>query len=79
MRHIIRGELTTAERKAAEAALINHQQRYGNHARRKTSETYRVKVGTKIVAVEIVNRDASYVATVMNHHRSLQKMCGVPA
>lgn len=79
MRHIIRGELTPIERRAAEKALNNHQQRYGDHARRKTTETYRVKVGEIIVAVEIANRTASYVATVMNHHRSLQNMCGAPA
>ncbi|WP_315709995.1 DUF4060 family protein [Brenneria uluponensis] len=79
MRHIIRGNPTPPERKAAEAALQNHQQRYGNYARRKNSETYRVRVANKTYSVEVTNRDASYVATVMNHHRSLQKMCGVLA
>ncbi|MEI7125436.1 DUF4060 family protein [Pectobacterium versatile] len=79
MRHIIRGELTPLERKAAEEALKSHQQRYGNYARRKNSETYRVRVANKTYSVEVTNRNASYVATVMNGHRSLQKMCGVPA
>lgn len=79
MRHIIRGELTPLERKAAKTALQHHQQRYGNYARRKNSETYRVRVANKTYSVEVINRNASYVATVMNHHRSLQKLCGVPA
>ncbi|GLW38508.1 bacteriophage protein [Pectobacterium carotovorum subsp. carotovorum] len=79
MRHIIRGKLTPAEREAAIEALNSHQRRYGNYAKPKTSSTYRVKIDGRIVPVEIVNRNASYVATVMNGHPSLQKMCGVPA
>ncbi|MCU1787721.1 DUF4060 family protein [Pectobacterium polaris] len=79
MRHIIRGTLTPAEREAAIEALNSHQQRYGNYAKQKTSSTYRVKIDDRIIPVEIVNRSASYVATVMNGHRSLQKICGVPA
>lgn len=79
MRHIIRGQPTPSERRAAEAALRCHQQKYGEYARRKNSETYRVEVDHQIISVEVMNRKASYVATVMNHHRSLSKICGVPA
>ncbi|WP_411569470.1 DUF4060 family protein [Pectobacterium cacticida] len=71
MRHIIRGTPTPLEREAATEALNSHQQRYGNYAKPKTSSTYRVKIDGRIVPVEIVNRSSSYVATVMNGHRSL--------
>jgi len=79
MRHIIRGEPTPAEKLAAEAALSQHQQKYGDYGRRKNSETYRVSVAESTFFIEVMNRKASYVATVMNHHRSLSKLCGVPA
>ncbi|WP_449649160.1 DUF4060 family protein [Rahnella aceris] len=79
MRHIIRGKPTLAERCAADAALTAHQQKYGDYARSKNSETYQVRVAGRNYAIEVMNRKASYVATVMNHHRPLSKICGVPA
>ena len=79
MRHIIRGNPTPQEKQAAETALSCHQQKYGDYARRKNSETYQVRVAGRNYEIELMNRKASYVATVMNHHRSLSKICGVPA
>lgn len=79
MRHIIRGNPTPQEKQAAETALSCHQQKYGDYARRKNSETYRILIANQTISIEIMNRKASYVATVMNHHRSLSKICGVPA
>lgn len=79
MRHIIRGNPTPQEKQAAETALNCHQQKYGDYARRKNSETYRILIANQTISIEIMNRKASYVATVMNHHRSLSKICGVPA
>lgn len=79
MRHIIRGNPTPQEKQAAETALSCHQQKYGDYARRKNSETYRIRIADQTISIEIMNRKASYVATVMNHHRSLSKIFGVPA
>jgi hypothetical protein len=79
MRHIIRGQPTPAERRAADAALTAHQLKYGDYARPKNCETYQVRVGVRNYSIKVMNRKASYVATVMNHHRSLSKICGVPA
>ena len=79
MRHIIRGNPTPQEKQAAETALSCHQQKYGDYARRKNSETYRIRIAKQTISIEIMNRKASYVATVMNHHRSLSKICGLPA
>lgn len=79
MRHIIRGNPTPQEKQAAETALNCHQQKYGDYARRKNSETYRIRIANQTISIEIMNRKVSYVATVMNHHRSLSKICGVPA
>ena len=79
MRHFIRGNPTLQEKQAAETALSCHQQKYGDYARRKNSETYRIRIANQTISIEIMNRKASYVATVMNHHRSLSKICGVPA
>uniref|UniRef100_A0A182SKD4 Uncharacterized protein n=1 Tax=Anopheles maculatus TaxID=74869 RepID=A0A182SKD4_9DIPT len=44
MRHIIRGDPTPLERKAAEAALSAHQSRYGDYGRRKVAENYRFRL-----------------------------------
>ncbi|GAB2931237.1 DUF4060 family protein [Hafnia psychrotolerans] len=79
MRHIIRGQPTLAEQCAADAALTAHQQKYGDYARSKNCETYQVSVADRTYSIEVMNRKASYVATVMNHHRSLSKICEVPA
>ena len=79
MRHIIRGNPTPQEKQAAETALSCHQQKYGDYARRKNSETYRIRIADQTISIEIMNRKASYVATVMNHHRSLSKIFGVAA
>ena len=78
MRHIIRGNNTPQEKQAAETALSCHQQKYGDYTRREKSETYRIRIADQTISIEIMNRKASYVATVMNHHRSLSKICGVP-
>lgn len=76
MRHIIRGDPTPLERKAAETALAEHQSRYGDYGRTKVAENYRVQVNGLIVTVEIINRKTSYVATPMTGARRLSKICG---
>ncbi|MEX2952525.1 DUF4060 family protein [Serratia fonticola] len=76
MRHIIRGDPSPLERKAAETALAAHQSRFGNYGPCKAGQNYRVQVGEVIVTVEIINRKSSYVATPMTGARRLSKICG---
>lgn len=76
MRHIIRGDPSPLERKAALAALSAHQSRYGDYGRQKVAESYRVGVNGIIVTVEIINRKSSYVATPMTKARPLSKVVG---
>lgn len=78
MRHIIRGDPTPLERLAAETALASHQSRYGDYGRPKIAELYRVQVNGFVVTIEVINRNASYVATPMTKPRRLSKICGVP-
>lgn len=76
MRHIIRGDPSPLERKAAETALAAHQSRFGDYGRAKVTETYRIDVGGVVIAIEIANNKSSYVATSRMRPRSLSKVVG---
>ncbi|SCM53759.1 Protein of unknown function (DUF4060) [Hafnia alvei] len=78
MKRIIKGDTNFSHLVVAHAAIDQHAKAYGL-ARQGWPSTYHIKYRDKLIAVEVVTRRQSYVATVMVGARSLTKLCGMPA
>lgn len=76
MQLINRSKQSPLARRACEAALAKHVEIYGEFGKQKTKTTYTVAVDGIKVTVEVVNRQASYVATAMNGARRLRNLPG---
>lgn len=63
-------------RRACDAALAKHVERFGDYASRATSSKYIVQVDGAKITVEIENRSASYVATAITGARRLRRLAG---
>ena len=63
-------------RRACDAALAKHVERFGEYASRATSSEYMVQVDGMKVKVEIENRSTSYVATAITGARRLRHLAG---
>lgn len=63
-------------RRACDAALARHVERFGDYASRATSSVYTVLVGGAKIKVEVENRSASYVATAITGARRLRHLAG---
>lgn len=73
--HLInRSKQSPVGRRACEAALAEHYQRFGEYGRQKHRTNYTVAVGGVKVTVEVVNRATSYVATAMIGVRKLRNL-----
>lgn len=72
MRLIIRGKHDDAIRAACKAALNEHYRIFGDYGIIERVTTYTVKLKDSKIAVEIVNRNKSYVATPMIKPRKLK-------
>ncbi|QOW13651.1 hypothetical protein S96127_1346 [Yersinia pestis] len=78
MKRIIKGDLNLSHLVIAHAAIDRHQKSYGER-RQGWPSTYLVRYKNNRVAVEVVTRRQSYVATLMIGARNLSKLCGVSA
>ena len=58
------------------AALNLHQEKYGYYGPTKKGVTYYLQVEDEKFAIEIINREKSYVATSMMRPRDLSKVWG---
>lgn len=76
MRHIIKGNPERTERAAMKAALNLHQAKYGDYGPTKKGVTYYLQVEDEKYAIEIINREKSYVATSMMRPSDLSKVWG---
>ena len=76
MRHIIKGHPERTERATMKAALNLHQTKYGDYGPTKKGVTYYLQVEDEKFAIEIINREKSYVATSMMRPRDLSKVWG---
>lgn len=76
MRHIIKGNPERTERAAMKAALNQHQAKFGDYGPTKKGVTYYLQVEDEKFAIEIINREKSYVATSMMRPRELSKVWG---
>ncbi len=63
-------------RRACDAALARHVERFGDYASRATSSEYTVLVDGMKVKVEVQNRSASYVATAITGARRVRRLAG---
>lgn len=63
-------------RRACDAALARHVERFGAYASRATSSVYIVLVDGMKVKVEVENRSTSYVATAIIGARRLRALAG---
>ncbi len=63
-------------RRACDAALAKHVERFGDYASRATSSKYTVQVDGAKITVEIENRSTSYVATAITGARRLRHLAG---
>jgi hypothetical protein len=63
-------------RRACDAALARHVERFGDYASRANSSEYTVLVDGMKVKVEVQNRSASYVATAITGARRLRRLAG---
>ena len=63
-------------RRACDAALAKHVERFGDYASRATSSKYTVQVDGAKITVEVENRSASYVATAITGARRLRRLAG---
>ena len=63
-------------RRACDAALARHVERFGDYASRATSSEYMVLVDGMKMKVEVENRSASYVATAITGVRRLRRLAG---
>ncbi|CNH73247.1 Uncharacterised protein [Yersinia aldovae] len=78
MKRIIKGDLNLSHLVIAHAAIDHHQKSYGER-RQGWPSTYLIRYKNNRVAVEVVTRRQSYVATLMIGARNLSKLCGVAA
>ena len=73
--HLInRSKKSPVGRRACEAALAEHYQRFREYGRQKCRTNYTVSVDGVKVTVEVVNRATSYVATAMIGVRKLRNL-----
>ena len=63
-------------RRACDAALAKHVERFGDYASRATRSEYTVQVDGAKIKVEVENRSASYVATAITGARRLRRLAG---
>lgn len=63
-------------RRACDAALAKHVERFGDYARRATRSEYTVQVDGAKIKVEVENRSTSYVATAITGARRLRRLAG---
>lgn len=68
----VKGAATNDETAAADAALCQHADIYGNTRTRKL--IYRVKVAGKVHQIEVVSAKKYMIAEVRNCHRRLNKI-----
>ncbi|MBS0969949.1 DUF4060 domain-containing protein [Chimaeribacter arupi] len=78
MKRIIKGDKNLSHLVVAHAAIDSHEKAYGRR-RQGWPSTYLVNYKGARVAVEVVTRRQSYVATVMAGARNLSKLCGMAA
>ncbi|QCR36383.1 DUF4060 family protein [Nissabacter sp. SGAir0207] len=78
MKRIIKGDRTLSHLVVAHAAIDSHEKAHGTR-RQGWPSTYLVNYKGTRVAVEVVTRRQSYVATVMVGARNLSKLCGMAA
>jgi hypothetical protein len=74
MKRIIKGDSTLSHLVVAHAAIDRHQQAFGTR-RQGWPSTYLIKYQNDCIAVEVVTRKQSYVATLMIGARKLSKLC----
>jgi len=76
MKRIIKGDTTMSHLVIAHAAIDCHAKSYGDR-RQGWPSTYLIRYKNNRVAVEVVTRRQSYVATLMIGARNLSKLCGM--
>lgn len=74
MKLINRSKQSPLGRRACDAALAAHHEKFGDYGRQKHVTNYTVVVDGVKVPVEVVNRATSYVATAMIGVRKLRNM-----
>ncbi|QMV51291.1 DUF4060 family protein [Ewingella americana] len=74
MKRIIKGDKNLSHLVVAHAAIDSHEKAYGTR-RQGWPSTYLIKYKDSRVAVEVVTRRQSYVATLMIGARNLTKLC----
>ncbi|MBW7984332.1 DUF4060 family protein [Enterobacillus tribolii] len=77
MKRIIKGDTNFSHLVVAHAAIDRHERAYG-YTRQGWPSTYHMKYRDKMIAVEVITRRQSYVATIMVGARTLSKLCGMP-
>ncbi|WP_392411300.1 DUF4060 family protein [Edwardsiella piscicida] len=77
MKRIIKGDTNFSHLVVAHAAINQHANAFGR-TRQGWPCIYHLKYRDKLIAVEVVTRRQSYVATVMVGARNLTKLCGMP-
>ena len=76
MKRIIKGDKNLSHLVIAHAAIDRHAS-FGQR-RQGWPSTYLIRYQNDRVAVEVVTRSQSYVATLMIGARNLTKLCGMP-
>lgn len=74
MKLINRSKQSPIGRRACDAALASHHEKFGDYGRQKHRTNYTVVVDGIKVTVEVVNRSTSYVATAMIGVRRLRNL-----
>ncbi|ABP59457.1 DUF4060 family protein [Enterobacter sp. 638] len=74
MKLINRSKQSPIGRRACDAALASHHEKFGDYSRQKHRTNYTVVVDGIKVTVEVVNRATSYVATAMIGFRRLRNL-----
>ncbi len=77
MKRIIKGDTNLSHLVIAHAAIDHHAKSFGLR-RQGWPSTYLIKYHDDRVAVEVVTRRQSYVATLMIGARNLSKLCEIP-
>ena len=77
MKRIIKGDKNLSHLVIAHAAIDRHAESFGQR-RQGWPSTSLIKYQNDRVAVEVVTRSQSYVATLMIGARNLTKLCGMP-
>lgn len=76
MKRIIKGDTNLSHLVVAHAAIDRHAESFGQR-RQGWPSTYLIKYQNDRVAVEVVTRRQSYVATLMIGARTLTKLCSL--